>query len=51
VLAALGLRASLRAREARAFVRLYAGLTCGTVLVLAAYSAAIGWIGIRTWTL
>jgi hypothetical protein len=51
VLAALGLWASLRAHEAGAFVRLYAGLTCAAVLVLAAYSAAIGWIGIRTWTM
>src|SRR5262249_40807364 len=51
VLAALGVRAAIRSREARPFVRLYAALTCAAVLALAAYSAAIGWIGIRTWTM
>lgn len=51
LLAALGLRAAWRARQARATVRRFAHLTCAAVLVLAAYAAAIGWIGIRTWTM
>jgi CubicO group peptidase (beta-lactamase class C family) len=51
LLAALGLWRSLRAAEARTFVRWYAGLTCVAVLVFAGYAAAIGWVGVRTWVL
>jgi multisubunit Na+/H+ antiporter MnhG subunit len=51
LLAALGLWRSLRATEARAFVRLYAGLTSIAVLGVAIYAASIGWIGVATWKL
>ncbi len=51
LLATLGLWRSLRAIKAKAFVRLYAGLTTLAILAFAVYAASIGWVGVATWTL
>ena len=51
LLAAAGLWRALRCRQAGRLIRWYAGLTSSAILALAAYAAAIGWIGLRTWTM
>lgn len=51
VFAALGLAASLRASEARRFVRINAAALSIALLVVAGYAFSIGWIGLRTWAL
>ncbi|HEY2344506.1 MAG TPA: serine hydrolase domain-containing protein [Xanthomonadaceae bacterium] len=51
VFGALGLVSSLRANEARRFVRINAGLVSIALLAVAGYAFSIGWIGMRTWAL
>jgi CubicO group peptidase (beta-lactamase class C family) len=51
LLGALGLWRAMRARDAGLFVRLHAGATSMALLAFAAYAAAIGWVGARTWTM
>ena len=51
VLAFLGLIAVWRGTNASGFVRLYLGLTSLALLVVAAYLASIGWVGVQTWAM
>lgn len=51
VFAALGLLAALRGNGAGGFVRFHLALTSLALLVLAAYMASIGWVGLQTWAM
>ena len=51
VLAVTGLWHAVRTRNASRWVRWYAGLTSGSILVISGYALAIGWVGLRTWTM